>query len=116
MFSFQGQSQLYGCKRDDFRMAIEEAFLAENGYLNSGYVDKEECSTTPDVKIPMDNGSDQCQESCRRNQVSCWKHLFFNSSLDIYINFKEITYIMFLVKLQLYKCIGCLICILSSDL
>ncbi|KAL8192607.1 hypothetical protein R6Q57_027792 [Mikania cordata] len=53
MESFRGQTQLYGCKPDDFRMAIEEAFLAENGYLNSCYVNKEECSTTPDVvKIP----------------------------------------------------------------
>ncbi|KAI3741378.1 hypothetical protein L1987_59050 [Smallanthus sonchifolius] len=60
MESFRGQTQLYGCKPDDFRMAIEEAFLAENGYLNSGNVDKEECSTTPDVgKIPVDNVSDR---------------------------------------------------------
>lgn len=69
MESFRGQTQLYGCKPDDFRMAIEEAFLAENGNLNSGYVEKEECSTIPDVvKIPVATLSEQLQESCRRKQ------------------------------------------------
>lgn len=32
-FRFQGQTQLYKSKPSDFRMAIEEAFLAENGFL-----------------------------------------------------------------------------------
>ncbi|KAM0000650.1 putative [histone H3]-lysine(4) N-trimethyltransferase [Helianthus debilis subsp. tardiflorus] len=64
MESLTGQTKLYGCKPDAFRKAIEEAYLAENGYLNSRFVDKEECSTTPDVvKILVDNVSDQLQES-----------------------------------------------------
>ncbi|XP_024992805.1 histone-lysine N-methyltransferase ATX3 isoform X2 [Cynara cardunculus var. scolymus] len=67
--SFRGQTQLYGCKPDDFRKAIEEAFLAENGYLNSRYADKEECSATPDlVNNPIATLPDQHQESCRRKQ------------------------------------------------
>ncbi|KAI7732961.1 hypothetical protein M8C21_004247 [Ambrosia artemisiifolia] len=71
MESFQGQTKLYGSKPDDFHMAIEEAFIAENGYLNSGYVDKEECSTTPNVvKIPVENVSHQLLESCHRSQSS----------------------------------------------
>ncbi|KVH89024.1 Post-SET domain-containing protein [Cynara cardunculus var. scolymus] len=68
---FRGQTQLYGCKPDDFRKAIEEAFLAENGYLNSRYADKEECSATPDlVNNPIATLPDQHQESCRRKQAT----------------------------------------------
>lgn len=33
MKGFQGQTQLYKSKPSDFRMALEEAFLAENGFL-----------------------------------------------------------------------------------
>ncbi|XXG89994.1 hypothetical protein AAC387_Pa12g1868 [Persea americana] len=32
---FQGQTQLYGNKPNDFRMAMEEAFLAENGFAGA---------------------------------------------------------------------------------
>ncbi|CAH1447815.1 unnamed protein product [Lactuca virosa] len=62
MERYRGQTQLYGCKPGDFRMAIEEAFLAENGYLDSGYA---ECCS---IKIPMASVSDQHQESCRHKQ------------------------------------------------
>lgn len=34
-FRFQGQTQLYKSKPSDFRMALEEAMLAENGILES---------------------------------------------------------------------------------
>nr|XP_043620839.1 histone-lysine N-methyltransferase ATX3 isoform X2 [Erigeron canadensis] len=58
MESFQGQTQLYGCKPDDFRAAIEEAY--ENSYLNSSYVDKEEYPTTTDFfEVPVTFVSDQ---------------------------------------------------------
>ncbi|XAR62967.1 Histone-lysine N-methyltransferase [Bertholletia excelsa] len=36
MDRFRGQTQLYGSKPRDFRMAIEEAILAENGYTDTG--------------------------------------------------------------------------------
>ncbi|KAJ9563416.1 hypothetical protein OSB04_008576 [Centaurea solstitialis] len=49
MERFQGQTQLYGCKPDDFRKAIEEAYFTENGYLNSGYEEKQECSSESDL-------------------------------------------------------------------
>lgn len=32
---FQGQTQLHKSKPSDFRMAIEEAFLAEHGFLGT---------------------------------------------------------------------------------
>ncbi|XVE77275.1 hypothetical protein DITRI_Ditri13aG0049200 [Diplodiscus trichospermus] len=36
MDRYQGQTQLYKWKQSDFQMALEEAVLAENGYLDSG--------------------------------------------------------------------------------
>ncbi|XP_015577364.2 histone-lysine N-methyltransferase ATX3 [Ricinus communis] len=35
MDRFQGQTQLYNCKMSDFQMALEEAILAENGFLET---------------------------------------------------------------------------------
>ncbi|KAL8541045.1 hypothetical protein ACS0TY_002362 [Phlomoides rotata] len=44
MDRFQGQTKLHGSKPSDFRMAIEEAILAENGYANSAVEDGQETS------------------------------------------------------------------------
>ncbi|XP_076897208.1 histone-lysine N-methyltransferase ATX5-like [Bidens hawaiensis] len=66
---FLGQTQLHGNKPEDFRKAIHEAYLADNGYLNSRFKDKVECSTsTKVVKIPVKNVSDEIPESSRRGQ------------------------------------------------
>ncbi|KAI3719539.1 hypothetical protein L6452_20441 [Arctium lappa] len=63
MERFQGQTQLYGCKPDDFRKAIEEAYFTENGYLNSGYGDKQECSSDSDlIEIHVGTATDQDHE------------------------------------------------------
>lgn len=35
MSRFQGQTKLHGSKPSDFRMAVEEAVMAENGYADS---------------------------------------------------------------------------------
>ncbi|XP_012083218.1 histone-lysine N-methyltransferase ATX3 isoform X2 [Jatropha curcas] len=35
MDRFQGQTQLYNCKMSDFQMALEEAILAESGFLDT---------------------------------------------------------------------------------
>ena len=46
---FRGQTQLYKSKPSEFQMAIEEAVLAENGFLDSGFgtgkvtTESEEC-------------------------------------------------------------------------
>lgn len=36
MSRFRGQTKLHGSKPIDFRTAIEEAVMVENGYANSG--------------------------------------------------------------------------------
>lgn len=36
MFRFQGQTKLHGSKPSDFRLAIEEAIMAENGHVEAG--------------------------------------------------------------------------------
>lgn len=64
---FQGQTQLYGCKPDDFRKAIEEAYLIENGNLNS-YDDKQDSLTdstdfNPDSDADSDSNSDLDSDS-----------------------------------------------------
>ncbi|CAI9279058.1 unnamed protein product [Lactuca saligna] len=60
---FQGQTQLYGCKPDDFRKAIEEAYFIENGNLNSGYEDKQECSSDSDSASASDSDSESDSDS-----------------------------------------------------
>ncbi|KAI3792780.1 hypothetical protein L2E82_06671 [Cichorium intybus] len=59
---FQGQTQLYGCKPDDFRKAIEEAYVIENGNLNS-YGDKQESSTDSDSYSDSDSDADSDSDS-----------------------------------------------------
>ncbi|XP_076898676.1 histone-lysine N-methyltransferase ATX4-like [Bidens hawaiensis] len=59
---FLGQTQLHGNKPKDFRKAIHEAYLEDNGYLNSRFVDKAV------VKIPVNNVSDEIPESSRHGQ------------------------------------------------
>ncbi|KAI3498212.1 hypothetical protein L1887_33981 [Cichorium endivia] len=59
---FQGQTQLYGCKPDDFRKAIEEAYVIENGNLNS-YGDKQESSTDSYSDSDSDDDSDSDSDS-----------------------------------------------------
>nr|GEW83222.1 histone-lysine N-methyltransferase ATX4 isoform X2 [Tanacetum cinerariifolium] len=67
--SFPEQTQLYGSKPEDFRMAIEEARLAENESLNPVDVVKEECSSTSEfVEVPVAATSDQDLEFFRRKQ------------------------------------------------
>lgn len=74
MESFQGQTQLYGSTPDDFRKAIEEALLVENGNLDSDYVDMEECCISPDlVEVPVTTISDEQLESYFRKHSSFYK-------------------------------------------
>lgn len=49
---------MYGCKPDDFRKAIEEAYIIENGNLNSCYEDKQECSSDSDSASDCEPDSD----------------------------------------------------------
>ncbi|KAJ9681210.1 hypothetical protein PVL29_020200 [Vitis rotundifolia] len=66
---FQGQTQLHKSKPSDFREAIEEAFLAENGFFDtnngSGQLSRTEANP---VGVEEATGSNQDQESHSQNQ------------------------------------------------
>lgn len=80
MGRFERQTQLYSCKRDDLRKAIEEAYFIENGNLNPGYSDKQECSTESDlVEIQVATATDDDLKYFQRRKVYCdgcnlWVH------------------------------------------
>ncbi|KAF6135874.1 hypothetical protein GIB67_014539 [Kingdonia uniflora] len=82
---FQGQTQLYRSKPSDFRMAIEEAFLAEHGFM-SPLVEKQNSSYHQSIPrvIYEATGSNQDQECQSQNQASYFKmQSSSNPSLDI---------------------------------
>lgn len=74
---FEGQTHLFGCKPDDFRKAIEEAYSIENGFLSSGYGDKRECGIESElVEVCVAPASDLDCEYFNRKKVSCCRHSF----------------------------------------
>ncbi|GFZ01003.1 SET domain protein 14 [Actinidia rufa] len=63
MDRFRGQTQLYGSKPRDFQMAIEEAFLAENGYSETVVgTNQETYPATSHTEIQEAIGSKEDQE------------------------------------------------------
>ncbi|XP_057805816.1 histone-lysine N-methyltransferase ATX3-like isoform X2 [Salvia miltiorrhiza] len=62
MDRFEGQTKLHGSKPSDFRMAIEEAVMAENGYANSTMEAGQEISPA------VNNG--EAEEATGSNQES----------------------------------------------
>ncbi|XP_059634367.1 histone-lysine N-methyltransferase ATX4-like isoform X2 [Cornus florida] len=68
MDRFQGQTQLYGSKRSDFQMAIEEAILAEQGHIDTGDSGQDICPVTNYSGIQEVTGSNQDQECYSYNQ------------------------------------------------
>ncbi|XAR53960.1 Histone-lysine N-methyltransferase [Bertholletia excelsa] len=63
MDRFQGQTQLYGSRPRDFQMAIEEAFLAENGYIDTGLEPgPQTCPAANQSEFQEGTGSNQDQE------------------------------------------------------
>lgn len=70
MFRFQGQTKLHGSKPSDFRKAIEEAILAENGYANSALEEGQETSPATNYgEVEEATGSNQDAE-CNVQQAS----------------------------------------------
>ncbi|RVW87497.1 Histone-lysine N-methyltransferase ATX4 [Vitis vinifera] len=72
---FQGQSDLNDCKPSDFRTAIEEAFLAENGFIEKLTEDINVASGKPNYLestrgIQEATGSNQDQECDSQDQAS----------------------------------------------
>ena len=56
LFRYQGQTQFYKWKQSDFQMALEEAVLAENGFLDTchktcqiGYPDAQPSGSSHDL-------------------------------------------------------------------
>ncbi|KAL4367209.1 hypothetical protein GQ457_05G000890 [Hibiscus cannabinus] len=65
MDRYQGQTQLYKWKHCDFQMALEEAVLAENGFLDSehktqqiGCLDAQPSCSSPDLDCLYSNNQD----------------------------------------------------------
>ncbi|KAL7002378.1 RING-type E3 ubiquitin transferase [Sarracenia purpurea var. burkii] len=66
---FRGQTQLYGSKPIDFKMAIEEAFLAESGYTELGLGTEQEAYPAKNlIEIQEATGSNEDQECCSHSQ------------------------------------------------
>uniref|UniRef100_A0A2P2LUG2 Histone-lysine N-methyltransferase ATX3 n=1 Tax=Rhizophora mucronata TaxID=61149 RepID=A0A2P2LUG2_RHIMU len=84
MDRFQGQTQLYRCKMSDFQMAIEEAVLAESGFLdaNSGsaQLDLPEAHSRRFHEV---GGSSQDGDSCTLPQDSWYKGMRCCDSCDL---------------------------------
>lgn len=60
MSRFQGQTKLYGSKAVDFHTAIEEAILAESGYVNTGSgIEPESSPVASHSEIEEATGSNQ---------------------------------------------------------
>lgn len=82
MFRFQGQSDLNDCKPCDFRTAIEEAFLAENGFIEKLTEDINVVAGKPNYLectrgIQEATGSNQDQEWDSQDQASRVRIFFF---------------------------------------
>ncbi|XP_059651242.1 histone-lysine N-methyltransferase ATX4-like [Cornus florida] len=68
---FQGQTQLNGSKRSDFQKAIEEAVLAEHGYIDTVLGSGHEASPVANhSEIQEVTGSNQDQECYSHNQAA----------------------------------------------
>ncbi|XP_057980958.1 histone-lysine N-methyltransferase ATX4-like [Malania oleifera] len=73
MDRFQGQTQLHKSKPSDFRMAIEEGFLAEHGFIDFNHgtgLTNDEAGATG---IQEATGSNQDQECYSQNLDACRK-------------------------------------------
>ena len=86
MFRFQGQSDLNDCKPSDFRTAIEEAFLAENGFIEKLTEDINVASGKPNYLestrgIQEATGSNQDQECDSQDQASGVRNFFLLLSI-----------------------------------
>ncbi|GLT84778.1 hypothetical protein SLE2022_029920 [Rubroshorea leprosula] len=71
MDRYQKQTQLYKWKKTDFQLAVEEAILAENGYLDVGhntqqtaYLDACPSSSSPDTEHYLQNQETRPCDSC----------------------------------------------------
>nr|XP_043624566.1 histone-lysine N-methyltransferase ATX3-like [Erigeron canadensis] len=70
---FQGQTQLYGCKPNDLRAAIEEAYTIEIAKLSSGYNDIQEESSTEFglVEVQVELATDHHYDYFQREKICC---------------------------------------------
>lgn len=82
---FRGQTQLYKSKPSDFQMAIEEALLAENGFLDTSFGTTTNSEENP-AQFQEATGFYQDQEYYSQSHVSffflLWEIPFSLHSLD----------------------------------
>lgn len=98
MIRFQGQSELSDSKPCDFQIAIEEAFLAEQGFTEKLIADINTAAGNPAYDDPILRsvqeafGSNQDPDSHFLNQASCLVVSAFNISdhLDIILNVDDL--------------------------
>lgn len=77
---------MYGSKHTDFQMAIEEAVLAEGGFVNT--VTGSGPKTSPVMnhsEVEEATGSNLEQEFSSLDQVSSWNHMSLNYMLLQYL-------------------------------
>ncbi|KAG5566002.1 hypothetical protein RHGRI_001807 [Rhododendron griersonianum] len=82
MDRFRGQTKLYGSKPKDFQFAIEEAFLAESGYSETGHGTEQEAPEADHIEIQEATGSNEYQECYSHNQASLVVRGFLCFSLN----------------------------------
>lgn len=79
---FEGQTQLYRSKPSDFRIAVEEAFLAEHGFAESHLEELRTCGKSAIfTRCPSD------QKSCEEDLASYSDHCFSCQVFFIFIVF-----------------------------
>ena len=91
MFRFQGQSDLNDSRPSDFRKAIEEAFLTENGFIEKLTEDINVVAGKPNYlestrEVQEATGSNQDQECDSQDQASGDRKFF---SFIVYLFYME---------------------------
>ncbi|CAI0440422.1 unnamed protein product [Linum tenue] len=70
---FQGQTQMFKCKMSDFQMALEEAILAETGFLDADSTSK--APFTEAHLIEFQHASTFSRDQYRSYQGACYKEM-----------------------------------------
>lgn len=89
---FRGQTQLYKSKPSDFQMAIEEALLAENGFLDTSFGTTTNSEENP-AQFQEATGFYQDQEYYSQSHVSFFfftlGNPFFSSFFGFWVHLEE---------------------------
>lgn len=83
---------MYGSKPKDFQFAIEEAFLAESGYSETGHGTEQEAPEADHIEIQEATGSNEDQECYSHNQASC-SSLFYLHFFQLFSDANNISHV-----------------------